>query len=161
MSEEAVLLKKLGEALSSPSATENKSIGKDMHLMMQEFTKNENVYRFGNFKKRDIVEFAFDLAVSDSRKNYYLVMQKAKDENNEAILRQYNRPRYYLFDAFCYYRGILSQAVDGFMVEQVVTFGGYMLAFRGGVEWRQAGIAGNDAMMDEQKNSTLLERMKR
>ena len=150
MAEEFVLsdeeLKALSSGLFEDAVEERQSIGKDMHLMMQEFTADRNAYRFTCVKRSEVPMMAFRIARAESQRFY--------GDSKEAIgiRSKYRLIRYYWFDLFNFYQAVLYAAVKGTMATLVKDFGGYMLAFRGGVEWRQAGIAGMGEM-DEQQMS--------
>ena len=136
----AALLKEIGQGLITDSTDEGHSIGKDMHLMMQEFTDDKNRDKLTTLAKRDVPGRVMMRVIADI-------------PNYDA--KKYRRGRYFVIDRWNYHESIISMGIKNYMATLLKDFGGYMLAFRGGVEWRQAGIMGNDMMMDEQKKSVI------
>jgi hypothetical protein len=138
--QDLLLLKKISDALLSPSVDDKSSVGKDLQLMAKELTDDRNVFRFTHLKPGDI-----------GTKTMALVMSESKD------FPRING-RFQFMSSWIKNESMLMQSVtvknSQNMADRYKDLGGYLLAFRGGIEWRQAGIMG-DQMMDEQQKSIL------
>jgi len=127
--------------LSEDTSAEDNSVGKDMHLMMKEFTDDKNIYRLTTLKENEVPDRTMQLVMAESK-------GFPKKGGRFAVMESWSRNE-------CVLRQSVVTRKNTNLVNLLKDFGGYMLAFRGGVEWRQAGIAGGDMMMDEQKKGML------
>lgn len=134
------MLRKLAGGLITEAVDEQSSVGKDLHVMAKELTDDRNVYRFSSIRRSDIPMCAFKLAIAD------------KEQYDP---KEDGRGRYFILKRFNLYESMLRQAVNASMADRYKDLGGYLLAFRGGIEWRQAGIMGDTDMMNEQKKSVM------
>ena len=141
MAEEFVLsdeeLKALSSGLFEDAVEERQSIGKDMHLMMKEFTDPLNSDVFTTLGKQELP---------------MMIIQRVIASKGLYDPKVHGRGRYFVMNQWNVHESNLRKGIKGRFAELLKDFGGYMLAFRGGVEWRQAGIAGMGEM-DEQQMS--------
>ena len=110
--------------------------GKDLQKIAEEFNKDSNVHRFGNISKMILAQDALLGAVGDKP-----------------------RDRYDFIRRFRFHYVVNTSAVKSGHAEQFREICGSLLAFRGALEWKQAGV--NVMGMENEKNHGLLDKLKK
>jgi hypothetical protein len=124
---DAEMLQKIGEGLVEEAEPVDNSIGKDLQLVAKELTDDRNLYRFSNIEKKDVPDKTMQLVMADS------------------LTFPRKGGRFLLIASWVRNESMLLQSVTGKktsnMADRYKDLGGYLLAFGGGIEWRQAGFA--------------------
>lgn len=118
------------------------SLGKDLQEIANQLTNDKNTFRFSNYSKSILFEDALLGAIA-SRPNY------KKDVKS----------RYSFLEAFRYNFHVGRGALKSGQVERFKDLASSLLAFRGALEWRNAGVSSEG--FTEQKKSSIVDRFKK
>lgn len=118
------ILKILDSSVVVDDNSSDVGIGQDMKEMSGQITDDKNVFRFSNMPK--IINF-----------DHSMLMAIADKPNYPDDVKQ----RYSFLGSFLFHYNVGRGAIKGNLLDKYTEMVGSLIAFRGALEWRQAGVS--------------------
>lgn len=118
------------------------TLGKDLQMIVKEYTADRNIMRFGYMEKRTIGHRSLLGAIAD--RPYYPTDVK---------------PRYACCKSFLLNLAMNESAVKGVFADRFKDIAGSLMAFKSALEYRASGIG--MGMEDSEKKHSLLDKIKK